>query len=1171
MDTIFVLNVARQVIDILSNNGADPSAPFFDDVYTSELDTGAETYEFTTFNNPRTNVTLEVGNYILFKYDDKYKLFQITETTDEHSEGKKLLTVYAEMAGMELLNDYCEPFTIEGNFITFMNKVLQDTDWVVGKYSASLLDNIQMVEVKENENAYSLIQSNLATFGGVELEFRTEFIGNQLAGLYIDCYANGERGNKTYRRFEYGEDVKGITRTRNTNDLATAVIGEGKNDATFKEIEWKKSAGDPCDKPLQQNFVVDIEANDIWNNGGKYIKTVYKSDSDDPATILQESWEHLQEIKQPKFDYDVDLAMVVEDYQDLRVGDTNYVLDFDYSPAILLEARVGKLEISFANPIDNKCTLTNYKELVSILQQPIDQQMVDNMIESKFPIGGDQIMQGAIGEGHINVTYYQAIKTDIVSATLAEVDTLIADKADIKDLTAMNAQIENLQATKANITDLNAVNATIKNLQTDKANITDLDAINAQIGNLQANKADITDLNATNANIENLRANKAEITDLQATNANITNLNAQVGQIETLISGNASTGNIQTIHLTAANTTIDNTVIKNAMIDSVSANKVNTGTLNTNNVNIESEDGGIKISGTTQQFKDKEGHVRVQIGKDASGNFTFCLFSQDGVGILLDETGIKAGAVPDGLIVNDMVSDSANISGSKLDISSVITQINNNETTINSSHIKFDDTGQSLLIAFNTLKNKVDTIEEVTINGDLSSVIEKVDTHTTQIGVMQGQITSLIDNTTITKQDGTVVQLKDEYSATKQTVDSISTKIGSLETTVKATLKSTVVEYYVSTSNTTQTGGSWSVNSPTWESGKYIWQRMKYTYTDNSTKYSTPVCIQGAKGDTGEQGPQGIQGPQGEQGPQGIKGDTGAKGDTGSKGDTGPQGPKGDKGDTGETGATGEKGDKGDTGEKGQSLTKSTPQWYLSTSNTTQAGGNWVESMPAPAEGKYIWLRYKLNWANPTATTYTTPTLEMVAEAVKTVSSKQSSLEQNLEGFKTTVSETYVSNTNFSRAEEGINNNIASSIEDAKGEMLNNIANNYVDKDAYVQFTNSVSSSFEQTTSDMEMKFTTVSEGFTQVNNSLESYKETVSTNIRFSEDGMEIGKTDSPFGVSISNEKMSFTENNAEIAYISNQEMLITDANITNSLKIGHYKFIPRSNGNLSLIWVNE
>ena len=1168
MDTIFVLNIARQVIDILSNNGADPSAPFFDDVYTSELDTGAETYEFTTFNNPRTNVTLEVGNYILFKYDDKYKLFQITETTDEHSDGKKLLTVYAEMAGMELLNDYCEPFTIEGNFITFMNRVLQDTDWVVGRYSDSLLNDIQMIEVKENQNVYSLIQSNLATFGGVELEFRTEFIGNQLAGLYIDCYANGERGNKTYRRFEYGEDIKGITRTRNTNDLATAVIGEGKNDATFKEIEWKKSAGDPCDKPLQQNFVVDIEANDIWNNGGKYIKTVYKSDSDDPATILQESWEHLQEIKQPKFDYDVDLAMVVEDYQDLRVGDTNYVLDFDYSPAILLEARVGKLEISFANPIDNKCTLTNYKELVSMLQQPIDQQMVDNMIQSKFPIGGEDIAMGAIGEGHINVTYYQAIKTDIMSAALAEVDTLIAGKADITDLDAINANIENLQANKAEITDLDAINANIENLNTNKANITDLNTINANITNLNTNKANITDLQTTNANIENLRTNKANITDLQATNANITNLNAQVGQIETLISGNASTGDLQTIHLTAANATIDDLVIKNAMIDSVSANKVNTGTLNTNNVNIESEDGGIKISGTTQQFKDKEGHVRVQIGKDASGNFTFCLFSQDGVGILLDETGIKAGAVPNGLIVNDMVSDTANIAGSKINIASVITEINNNVETIKSSSIQFDDTGQSLLVAFNTLKNKVETIENITIDGDLSSVMEQVQTNTTNIGVIQGQISSLISNTTITKENGQVVQLKDDYSTTKQTVNEISTKIGSLETNYKKTLKNSSVQYYLSTSLTSLSGGSWQDTAPSWTQGKYMWQRMKYTYTDGSTTYGTASCVAGAKGDTGEQGPQGPQGEQGIQGIQGPKGEQGEQGIQGAKGDTGSQGPQGDKGDVGEQGP---KGDKGATGEKGQSLTKSTPQWYLSTSNTTQAGGSWQDTMPTVTTGKYMWQRWKNVWANPTATTYTTPVLEQIAEATKEVISKQAEFKQDLDGFKTTVSETYVSNTNFSRAEEGINNNITSSIEEAKGEMLNNIANNYVDKDTYAQFTSSVSSSFEQTTSDMEMKFTTVSEGFAQVNDSLESYKDTVSTNIRFSEDGVEIGKTNSPFGVSISNKKMSFTENNTEIAYISNQEMLITDANITNSLKIGHFKFIPRNNGNLSLIWVNE
>ena len=62
MDTIFVLNNHKQVIDVLSNNGSNPSAPFFDDTYKAELDTGAESYEFTTINNPRTNATLEVGN-----------------------------------------------------------------------------------------------------------------------------------------------------------------------------------------------------------------------------------------------------------------------------------------------------------------------------------------------------------------------------------------------------------------------------------------------------------------------------------------------------------------------------------------------------------------------------------------------------------------------------------------------------------------------------------------------------------------------------------------------------------------------------------------------------------------------------------------------------------------------------------------------------------------------------------------------------------------------------------------------------------------------------------------------------------------------------------------------------------------------------------------------------
>ena len=288
---------------------------------------------------------------------------------------------------------------------------------------------------------------------------------------------------------------------------------------------------------------------------------------------------------------------------------------------------------------------------------------------------------------------------------------------------------------------------------------------------------------------EKIKADVGEFKDLttenfNAANANIGNLTALVAEIQTLIGGNLTMDNIQSLVLTSDKVTIANALIKDAMIDTVSANKINTGTINTNNVSIQSEDGSMIINGTTQQFKDSSGKVRIQIGKDATGNFTFALFSQDGVGILIDENGIKAGAVPDGLIVNDMVADNANISGGKLDISSVISSINNNVNTLNSSKIKFDDTNQTLDIAFNQLKSKVETIENITVDGDLSSVIEQVTSNTTNISVMQGQISSLISNTTITKQDGTVTQLKDEFNSVKDTVTSHTQTINSHESTL---------------------------------------------------------------------------------------------------------------------------------------------------------------------------------------------------------------------------------------------------------------------------------------------------------------------------------------------------------------------------------------------------
>ena len=632
-----------------------------------------------------------------------------------------------------------------------------------------------------------------------------------------------------------------------------------------------------------------------------------------------------------------------------------------------------------------------------------------------------------------------------------------------------------------------------------KLKVVELEAekIKADVGEFK----DLTTENftATNAEITNLKSDYGEFKNLTtenltATDGYIKNLQSDMAHIGTLIGGNAVIQDIQSLILTSKNTTIENALIKDAMIDTVNAAKINTGVLNTNNVSIQSEDGSMLLQGNLQQFKDKAGNVRIQIGKDTTGDFTFALYGADGKGQLIDQNGIKASAVSDGLIVNAMINDNANISGGKLDIASLFTEMNNSGHTLKSSKIKFDDKNQTLDVLFNQM--------DTTLTGTVSTV----SSHTTSISTMQGQISQLISDTTI-EDNGTTTTLKTAFNSVKDTVDSHTQTISSMG----STLNNVTIEYYVSTSSTTQTGGSWSTDTPAWTTGKYIWQRMKYITFDGDAAYSTPVCIQGAKGDKGDTGAPGKDGTSGTTYYTWIKYADNASGSgmsndptgkkyigfaynkttatesniasdytwsliKGDKGDTGAQGPKGNDGTTyytwikysdkadgtglydtpksttqyigiavNKTTATestnkadytwskfkGDQGVKGDTGSKGQSLIKSTPQYYKSTSSTTQTGGSWTESMPSVEKGYWFWVRFKLDFENPTETKYTTPTLEQIYN-------KTASLEQSLDGFKTTVSNTYATNDKVG----GIENRV-SSVEQTASSLTSKFSDGY--------------------------------------------------------------------------------------------------------------------------------
>lgn len=61
-------------------------------------------------------------------------------------------------------------------------------------------------------------------------------------------------------------------------------------------------------------------------------------------------------------------------------------------------------------------------------------------------------------------------------------------------------------------------------------------------------------------------------------------------------------------------------------------------------------------------------------------------------------------------------------------------------------------------------------------------------------------------------------------------------------------IRAIVEQYYLSTSNTTQTGGSWSTAQPAWSSGKYIWTRSQVTWSNNSVTYTDPVLAKAING-----------------------------------------------------------------------------------------------------------------------------------------------------------------------------------------------------------------------------------------------------------------------------------------------------------------------------------
>lgn len=322
----------------------------------------------------------------------------------------------------------------------------------------------------------------------------------------------------------------------------------------------------------------------------------------------------------------------------------------------------------------------------------------------------------------------------------------------------------------------------------------------------------------------------------------------------------------------------------------------------------------------------------------------------------------------------------------------------------------------SLTTDVNGIKGKVESAEGdiATLTATANGLTTKIENAEGNISVLQqtakelrADITDNKGNITTLQQTASglsseVTNVKGEVSGIKQTATNLQSRIESTEgditklqqqadgftIEVSKTMRSTSEEFYLSTSPTSLSGGSWSKTAPTWVNGKYIWRRTIITYADGKTEYepsSTGVCI------TGNTGASGI----------GIK-TTVVTYQASPSGTTPPTGtwsssiPSVTQGQylwsrtvityTNNTTSTSYSvayvPKNGTTGNTGTGINNITQEYYLSNSKTTQSGGSWITYMPTWSSGKYLWTRYKITYKNPTSTSYTTPVCDSSWEAV---------------------------------------------------------------------------------------------------------------------------------------------------------------------------------------------
>lgn len=215
-----------------------------------------------------------------------------------------------------------------------------------------------------------------------------------------------------------------------------------------------------------------------------------------------------------------------------------------------------------------------------------------------------------------------------------------------------------------------------------------------------------------------------------------------------------------------------------------------------------------------------------------------------------------------------------------------------------------------------------------------------------------------------------------------------------------------------------------------------------------------------------------------------------------------------------------------------------------------------VVSKPHGLNQKFLVRKLSINLLDPAANKLTLGgVFEGLAASLKGLTDTQGKI----------INEISESVRKASEAVYNVEQNLESSIRQSEENIKATVAESYYLKDETDALVSSVSTTIEQTKESVEIQFNQFNADLEAVANGTDAEFEEIRKYIRFVDGSILLGQVGNELELKISNDRISFLQDDTEVAYFSDNKLYVTDGHFINALQIGDFAFIPRANGNLS------